>query len=201
MYKIIGADQREYGPVTADQIRQWIAEGRANGQTMAQAEGATDWRALSTFPEFADLSAAHAVPPLANVTPVVSASAEQQVLGPATGLIVVGVIGFVLSIAGLIANLTGAVVNLPGMDHNTELLTRTLSGTVGIVSSVVSILLSGIILWGGMQMKALRNYPLAMTASILAIVPCLSPCCLLGLPLGIWAAVVLARPEVKATFQ
>jgi hypothetical protein len=54
MYKIIGADQREYGPVTAEQLRQWIAEGRMNGQTLAQAEGATEWKPLSAFPEFAE---------------------------------------------------------------------------------------------------------------------------------------------------
>lgn len=53
MYKIIGADQREYGPVTADQIREWIAQGRASGATLAQAEGSTDWQPLSTLPEFA----------------------------------------------------------------------------------------------------------------------------------------------------
>ena len=28
MYKIIGGDQKEYGPIGAEQIRQWIAEGR-----------------------------------------------------------------------------------------------------------------------------------------------------------------------------
>lgn len=201
MYKIIGADQQEYGPVPAEQIRQWIAEGRANGQTLIQPEGATEWRALATFPEFADVAAARAIPPLASAMPVAGPSAEEQVRAPATGLVVVGIVGLVLSIGGLIANLSGAVVNIPGMDHNTELLTRTLSGTVGIISTVVSLLLSAIILWGGMQMKALRNYPLAMAASILALVPCLSPCCLLGLPLGIWAAIVLGRPEVKAAFH
>jgi hypothetical protein len=204
MYKILGADGNQYGPVSAEQVRAWVAEGRANGETMAQVEGAVEWRALSTFPEFADAVASRpgrAVPPLTSAAPIMSINVEQLVHGPATGLIVVGVIGFVLSIAGLVANLTGAVVNLPGMDHNTELLARTLSGTFGIISTIVSILLSGIIFWGGMQMKALRNHSLAMAASILAIIPCLSPCCLLGLPLGIWAAIVLAKPEVKAAFH
>src|SRR6185295_4701396 len=50
---ILGADQKEYGPVTAEQIRQWITEGRANNQTLAQAAGNTDWKPLSSFPEFA----------------------------------------------------------------------------------------------------------------------------------------------------
>ena len=52
MYKIIGADQQEYGPVTAEQIRQWIAEGRLNAQTRACLEGTQDWKPLGMFPEF-----------------------------------------------------------------------------------------------------------------------------------------------------
>jgi hypothetical protein len=57
MYKIIGADQKEYGPVTAEQLRQWVTEGRVNGQTSVQAEGATEWKPLGTLPEFGDLLA------------------------------------------------------------------------------------------------------------------------------------------------
>src|SRR6478752_3363738 len=52
MYKIIGADQKEYGPISADQIRQWIAEGRVNGQTQVCAEGTQEWKPLARFPEF-----------------------------------------------------------------------------------------------------------------------------------------------------
>ena len=50
MYKIIGADGREYGPITADQLREWIAEGRANAQTKALAEGAAQWKPLTEYP-------------------------------------------------------------------------------------------------------------------------------------------------------
>jgi hypothetical protein len=53
MYKIIGADLKEYGPVPAERVRKWIAEGRADGQTKARAEGTNDWKPLSEFPEFA----------------------------------------------------------------------------------------------------------------------------------------------------
>src|SRR5262249_44498637 len=52
MYKIIGADEQEYGPISADQIRQWIAEGRANAQTKTCLEGTQDWKPLGMFPEF-----------------------------------------------------------------------------------------------------------------------------------------------------
>ena len=67
MYRILGADGKQYGPISADVLRQWIAQGRANAQTRVLVEGAADWRPLTDFPEFAaDLaakSAAAAAPP------------------------------------------------------------------------------------------------------------------------------------------
>lgn len=53
MYKIIGADQREYGPITADQIRQWITEGRADAKTPVCLDGTTEWKPLGMYPELA----------------------------------------------------------------------------------------------------------------------------------------------------
>jgi hypothetical protein len=53
MYKIIGADLKEYGPVSAEQLRQWITEGRVNGQTKVQAADSTEWKSMADVPEFA----------------------------------------------------------------------------------------------------------------------------------------------------
>jgi Domain of unknown function (DUF4190)/GYF domain 2 len=53
MYKIIGADHVEYGPVTAGQLGEWIAQGRANAASLIWAEGATEWKPLAAIPEFA----------------------------------------------------------------------------------------------------------------------------------------------------
>lgn len=52
-YKIIGADRKEYGPVPFGNLKIWIEQGRANANTLVQAEGTTDWKPLSAFPEFA----------------------------------------------------------------------------------------------------------------------------------------------------
>jgi hypothetical protein len=52
MYRIIGADGKEYGPVTTEQLRQWMAEGRVNEQTRVQIEGGAGWQPLGSFPEF-----------------------------------------------------------------------------------------------------------------------------------------------------
>jgi hypothetical protein len=69
MYKIIGADQKQYGPVSADDVRNWVREGRATGQTLVQGEGQSEWRPLSSFPEFANL-----VAPMPAAAPQMSAS-------------------------------------------------------------------------------------------------------------------------------
>jgi len=69
MFKIIGADQKPYGPVAEDQLRQWISEGRADGRTLAQAEGSMDWKPLASFPEFAALFASMTPPPAAGQPP------------------------------------------------------------------------------------------------------------------------------------
>src|SRR5438093_12052328 len=60
MYRIIGSDGREYGPVSAEQLRQWMADGRVNQQTRVQAEGGTEWKTLADFPELS----ANIPPPL-----------------------------------------------------------------------------------------------------------------------------------------
>jgi hypothetical protein len=57
-YTIIGGDQKEYSSVTADNIRLWIADGRLNADSRMRAENDTEWRTLSTFPEFAEALAA-----------------------------------------------------------------------------------------------------------------------------------------------
>jgi hypothetical protein len=63
MYKIIGADQVEYGPVTAGQLTEWIAQGRANAASLVWAEGAAEWKPLAAIPELAAALGAAATTP------------------------------------------------------------------------------------------------------------------------------------------
>jgi hypothetical protein len=53
-YTIIGSDAQYYGPITEEDVRRWIAEGRLNAQSMAKAESDAAFRPLSAFPEFTD---------------------------------------------------------------------------------------------------------------------------------------------------
>ena len=52
---------------------------------------------------------------------------------------------------------------------------------------------------GALRMMRLRSYGLAMTASILALLP-ISPVGTLGFAMGVWSLYVLSRPSVRAAF-
>ena len=47
MYKMIGADAQEYGPVSAEQICQWLAEGRVSSETKVQVKGEREWKQVA----------------------------------------------------------------------------------------------------------------------------------------------------------
>lgn len=209
MYKIIGADQKEYGPVSGEQLRQWIREGRASAQTLAQAEGHTDWRPIIAFPELAD--AIGSAPGTAATTPSPFATsggrnaALNAVKGPAMGLKVTAILGFIAVGLGLAINiLTLAGFHL-GMqqvgDPNIQKLINMLGGGLGIMQNIVGVIVAIVILKGAAKMKALEKHSFAVAASVLALLPCVSPCCVFGLPFGIWALVILNKPEVKSQFS
>jgi len=68
-YKIIGGDQKQYGPVTAEELRQWIAEGRLSGESLVLTQDGGTWQHLSELPEFADaLRMQVGTPPVAGRT-------------------------------------------------------------------------------------------------------------------------------------
>jgi hypothetical protein len=138
--------------------------------------------------------------------------AREAVAGPAIALMVVG--GLALGISGLalILNLVlGGILmgaqppNRPGGPgirpgapaRRADPATQMVSGVVG---SIVGLCWGGIVLSGGLQMKRLQSYGYAMTGAIVAMLPC-NLCCLLGVPFGIWALVVLNGEGMKGAFE
>jgi predicted Ser/Thr protein kinase len=80
-----------------------------------------------------------------------------------------------------------------------------LFAVVGVGLFEILILLFGglvsgpLIILGASNMLNLRSRSLAVTGAILAMIPC-TPCFIIGLPVGIWALVVLMDPEVREAF-
>ena len=61
-----------------------------------------------------------------------------------------------------------------------------------------ALVLSSVILVAGLKMKRLQTYGLAVAGAILAIL--VTPGNLVGLPIGIWALVVLSQRQVREAF-
>jgi hypothetical protein len=80
MYQVIGRDGAEYGPVDADGIRRWIAEGRLTASSRARLVGTEEWKRLGEFAEFANaFGQAAATPPLVPPPPLGQASVDPLV--------------------------------------------------------------------------------------------------------------------------
>ena len=61
-YIIIGGDGNEYGPVSTEEVREWVQAGRANGDTRIKPMDAEDWGRLRDLPEFEPLLSPGATP-------------------------------------------------------------------------------------------------------------------------------------------
>ncbi len=132
---------------------------------------------------------------------VMGNDASRQVSGPAIGLLVTGIVGVLFAGIGVIMNIIGMGVSPLIRDEVPERYVEFWEGSIGAVSSFIGILVAAFIIFAALKMRELRQYELSIAASIIAMIPCISPCCILGLPIGIWCLVVLLRPEVKTAFQ
>jgi prepilin-type processing-associated H-X9-DG protein len=110
MYKIIGTDQKEYGPVSADQIQQWILQKRVNAQTRIQVDGG-EWKALGDLPEFSAIFGSRVppmgMPPQSQIAP---SAQPAKTSGLAIASLVLGLLGiFSCGITALIGLILGIV--------------------------------------------------------------------------------------------
>lgn len=159
MYKIIGGDGTEYGPVDLEQIKQWIQDGRANPQTKVQPEGSTEWLTLSEVPELAGLLAppapAGAAPGLDPTTAAAPMPAGSQTNSMAlTGMILgicsitIGLVccGPVFGIAGIIFSIIGLnrIKSNPGMGGRGMAIAGLVTSILGVVVGVVLGLIFGL---------------------------------------------------------
>ena len=125
------------------------------------------------------------------------AYAADRVMGPANGLILTGSIGLALQTLGLTLRALSPVAPDP---PEADILLA-VPGWVRVALILLGFAISAVVIIGGLKMKRLDSSGWATAGAILAMLPCLSPCCLMGFPFGIWALVVLNDPTVKSAFR
>jgi hypothetical protein len=106
MYYVIGADGNEYGPVSLEQMRKWVSEGRVNAQSKVRAEGSDTWQTAAELSEISQFL------PVANMaTP---GSAQLPPYGqPATAKTGLATTSLVLGILSIIC--LGPLLGIPAI--------------------------------------------------------------------------------------
>ena len=105
-YRIRGTDGKVSGPVDGEVLRQWIAKARVTTSTFVQPDGGSEWKPLSSFPEFAaELPGGSAISP----APLASGPAKTSRL--AVTALVCGILGFLClpAVAGLVLGIVALV--------------------------------------------------------------------------------------------
>jgi hypothetical protein len=144
IYKIIGEDGKEYGPVSGGQLRQWIAEGRVESRTPVFVDGAKDWNFAGLLPEFANCFAPATTPA------IITAGQSPKTNSFATAGLVCSILawicccGFPFNLLGLVFSLVALsqISRHPGVYEGRGM------AIAGLILSIASLLLTfGAVLW------------------------------------------------------
>jgi len=130
-------------------------------------------------------------------------TAADKIKLPAIGLLVVGILGIVsclYDVLNVVFGFTAALLKDVDLPPQARQLIGA-SSSYGLIFVVINAAGSGFLIWAAAQMLKQRNHTAALVASALAIIPCWGGCCCLGLPVGIWALLVLMKPDVKSAFH
>ena len=71
---------------------------------------------------------------------------------------------------------------------------------IGAILGLLYTVFGIVVIIGGIKAQNATSFAWAMTAAITAMIPCISGCCLVGFPIGIWALVTLTDPTVRRAF-
>jgi hypothetical protein len=144
IYKTIAEDGKEYGPATAEQIRQWIAEGRVERRTPIFVDGARDWTFVGLLPEFADCFAGAAPPTIAPPKPGISTAGRMPKTNSyATTGLIFGILsltcccGFPFNLLGIVFS----VIALSQINRHPELYEGRGLAIAGLIFSMASFVL------------------------------------------------------------
>jgi hypothetical protein len=153
MYKILGGDGKEYGPIAAEVVRLWIKEGRANAQTLVQPEGGSGWVPIGQVPEF---GSSFSAPPTFSSVVINPTPANHPFALTGFILSLVSVTfglcccyGFPFSVSGIIFSIIGLVQ----IRKQPERFTGRGLAIAGIVIGIVSLVLVAVLMILGVALN------------------------------------------------
>ncbi len=117
------------------------------------------------------------------------------------GLLIAGIVGAAWNVIFLITGMLGTGLSTYWLEGMPEYYDQIWGSVFLFVFSIIAIVAAAFIIYASLKMKELKMWGICVAAAIIAMVPCISPCCVIGLPIGIWCLVVLMDQEVKEVFE
>ena len=214
---------QQFGPVPAAELKRMASSGDLSPTDMVWKEGMPNWVSAEKLKGlFPGSPAVTATPPPQPPAPA-SWPAHSQEAGMSsppehmpiitnnanplkTPAITLVIAGGILAIVGLFSILVPFIIPQPHMfmkqeDAQTLMIVKALA----ILGGLVLLALSGVVVFGGIAMLKQTSYGLSMAGALtcsgvglLGVIICL-PMVIVA-PFGIWALIVLQKPETKALF-
>jgi len=125
-----------------------------------------------------------------------------KVQAPAIALLVCGGLSLLASIWGVVNALISPPPQVPpnAPEFMSEMMKNSVGPTAAVIQAVF-IFVGLFVLFGGIQMLRIKTWGVALAASIVSMFNVGSCCCIIGLPIGIWALVILLMGDVKRAFE
>ena len=141
-------------------------------------------------------------------TQMLEQQAKSKLKPPGIALIVVGSIGLLCTGGYFLVSVALMASGAPEFKPPPELKDPLeINGFyVGLYGALFAMALNSLlqifVILGGVAMLRAKGRGMAWTGSVLSVIPVLtSSCCVLGIPVGIWALIVLSDANVKRVFK
>lgn len=128
-------------------------------------------------------------------------------------LMVTGVLAIIYALFSLVMAFVGddgswalKFVNDPALQEKLrDAMAQQQTGGTKLLNAVWPLVMIGanfVVVFGGLKLKSAQAYGISMAAAIISTIPCCfnGCCCITSMPAGIFALVLLLKPEVKASF-
>lgn len=119
-------------------------------------------------------------------------------------LLIVGLVGAVLMFAYGVLSVIMLTVMQPQMrqpNNGAQISAFWIGVAIPHLAYLFNVFANLLVAYAGYSMMKFKNYTLSMIGSIVAVIPLLSACCLLGVPFGIWGIVALTGSGAKDVFE
>lgn len=136
-------------------------------------------------------------PPLAGL-PLIEA-VKRKVQAPAIFLVICGILGMLAPVGSvvLVVALSAANANQNADPEGLELI----AGQASLIVHYICFFVGLTVIVGAVQMMRVKIRAMGFVAAVLAMLNCSGGCCLIGIPAGIWALVILCQSDVARAFD